>query len=608
MLAAVAVAAALVVVASALAAVGRDPFGAVSSWLKGAPGELASREEQVGFTGRSGASYAAFPAGIEVHRVGRAVAGTKTFTLLGFASGDSFCLRVVPADNPSRRGTNECVTHDELAASPAPALVASETRFSFGKGGKVVDGIFGFADDTVRAIEYRRGRGRWSSVPIANNVFLALGAHHGNVPPSAPVGADRAGAGGDAVGRADRRPVRGRLHELRGRRAGRAELPDVRSRTTGGSPRPDGRDTSRRGRAGRLDRPRGEQRGSAWKPSPGDLARLGTLVRSRAIQPDSRRSVPRRPLPRPPAHGLVGGRRRPRQARGLRERAATPGRHRRRELPARRDGRWRALAQRPLGRHLRLRASARTSPARRRRRLAALRLFLASGRVIPVALRDNVYSVSASSGQFPAKLVAYDDAGRVIGLEMFAGPAPDAVPDGPRLADVEAALDAALPASRPRRARAGRLADLRSQPREGAGGPRQARARRGVLPLERPADLLLRRHPAVRGGADRALRPAPGKAPRRPAGLPRPRPRSTRSSAGYSTSSRRRSRQQQLAATYGGTFRRSLEYGSLPATMAGFIGGSGCTGEFRDANGVVRISFGVEPATRRPFLSIWHPY
>jgi hypothetical protein len=36
--------------------------------------------------------------------------------------------------------------------------------------------------------------------------------------------------------------------------------------------------------------------------------------------------------------------------------------------------------------------------------------YLASGRVVPAALKDNAFSFSAPTGQFPAKLVAYDSA------------------------------------------------------------------------------------------------------------------------------------------------------------------------------------------------------
>jgi hypothetical protein len=59
--------------------------------------------------------------------------------------------------------------------------------------------------------------------------------------------------------------------------------------------------------------------------------------------------------------------------------------------------------------------------------VARIELHLASGRVIPAALRDNAYTVSAPTVQLPAKLVVYDSDSEVIGVEVFGGaprPAP----------------------------------------------------------------------------------------------------------------------------------------------------------------------------------------
>jgi hypothetical protein len=67
--------------------------------------------------------------------------------------------------------------------------------------------------------------------------------------------------------------------------------------------------------------------------------------------------------------------------------------------------------------------------------VARIELFLASGRVIPAALRDNAYAVEAPTSQFPAKLVAYDARGRVLSIEMLPGlarPAPCPEPSFPR--------------------------------------------------------------------------------------------------------------------------------------------------------------------------------
>ena len=49
--------------------------------------------------------------------------------------------------------------------------------------------------------------------------------------------------------------------------------------------------------------------------------------------------------------------------------------------------------------------------------VARLELFLGTGERRPVALRDNVFVVRAARASFPARLVAYDAAGRVIGID-----------------------------------------------------------------------------------------------------------------------------------------------------------------------------------------------
>jgi hypothetical protein len=76
--------------------------------------------------------------------------------------------------------------------------------------------------------------------------------------------------------------------------------------------------------------------------------------------------------------------------------------------------------------------------------VASLRLYLASGRVVPAALHDNAFSVSAPYAQFPATLAAYDTHGRVIGLARLAGP-PHTVP----CPALERWPDSRLPAAQP---------------------------------------------------------------------------------------------------------------------------------------------------------------
>ena len=149
---------------------------------------------------------------------------------------------------------------------------------------------------------------RWSRVPVANNVFLALGAH-------APARSDSPGRSerdrpGPAVtrsGERDRRSVRRRQLDLRGRR------PDRRRAISPSAPR--GRRTFRARRPWRASARKGRSAGSSAARSaaaPGDasaddVARLATLVHSTCGTAGSRRSVPRRPVRRP-RRGRAGGR------------------------------------------------------------------------------------------------------------------------------------------------------------------------------------------------------------------------------------------------------------------------------------------------------------
>src|SRR5688572_21662488 len=53
--------------------------------------------------------------------------------------------------------------------------------------------------------------------------------------------------------------------------------------------------------------------------------------------------------------------------------------------------------------------------------VARLGLFLATGERRPVALSNNVFVLRALRARFPVRLVAYDRAGRIIGIETHPG-------------------------------------------------------------------------------------------------------------------------------------------------------------------------------------------
>ena len=61
--------------------------------------------------------------------------------------------------------------------------------------------------------------------------------------------------------------------------------------------------------------------------------------------------------------------------------------------------------------------SSRPSPASQATTSREWEIFTATGDRIPVPLRDNAYLIEVAFARFPAKVVAYDAEGRVIGIE-----------------------------------------------------------------------------------------------------------------------------------------------------------------------------------------------
>jgi hypothetical protein len=173
------------VTGTALAAFGVNPFAGLSSWLRSAPGSLAPLREQRAFTRRNAATYAVFPKNTRLRLLRQISAGGTTLALLGFRTGSSLCLRLVRSDQPGATGANQCVTLSELQATRAPVLVASQAVFILARNSPrptAVYGIFGFADDSVGAIDTDWLHGAQQTAHPADNVFLALrperfGAH-----------------------------------------------------------------------------------------------------------------------------------------------------------------------------------------------------------------------------------------------------------------------------------------------------------------------------------------------------------------------------------------------------------------------------------------------
>jgi len=234
--------------------------------------------------------------------------------------------------------------------------------------------------------------------------------------------------------------------------------------------------------------------------------------------------------------------------------------------------------------------------------VAAIDLYLASGRIVPAALRDNAFLVQAPTTQLPGKLVAYDERRRVIGILPLPGgaarpapcppakfaPAIAAMPEpyerldlatmevngqevlGRGVAEVVAAL------GRPDRvAYFSRTNGIR-EPTLFYGGTRPQSAalqvafryrKRGL----RAISLNYQGQSVVDARLGRVLRMQPLELQRR------------------------------IAAAYVDRYDLDVAYGSEP--------GRGCVGIFATPRRNVTLTFGVNPyGSRRPSLSLWHGY
>jgi hypothetical protein len=163
------------------AAIGRglDDF---SAWLTGEPGTPASESEQREFEAANARSWLGFPRGTKLRHLITDKAGDTTVTLLGFRSGSSqLCLRLRVTGGTE--GTMmSCAPLAELrrAGGPARAVIVD---FGVGKGDKAawygIDLVqtnklritAGIAADTVRSVVLEDDAGR-HEVPVESNAFL----------------------------------------------------------------------------------------------------------------------------------------------------------------------------------------------------------------------------------------------------------------------------------------------------------------------------------------------------------------------------------------------------------------------------------------------------
>jgi hypothetical protein len=244
--------------------------------------------------------------------------------------------------------------------------------------------------------------------------------------------------------------------------------------------------------------------------------------------------------------------------------------------------------------------------------VAAIDLFLASGRVVPAAMRDNAYTVEAPTTQFPAKLVAYDAKHRPVWVWVPQALAPAKVIPCPPAA-VPGAVSAPAPEPYER-------LDL-------ATGEINGHAIFGRSP--RKVEAALGRPDFVQSGHDLGQRFTAfffGGRRRQPIGgqfgwtdaalvvgfgwrqhrlransLSYEGPALVDAQLGHVLRLQPAELQRKIAAAYGSTYRLVVAYGSEP-------GGLGCGASFEARKGRLELSFGLRPwLSRRPFLILRRP-
>ena len=403
---------ALVVLAVAVsplgAAIGRE-FGNFSDWLTGSPGKPASSVAQRAFARANVRAYAGFPAGTKLRRLVTTRVDGITYMLSGFRDANSLCL-TLSADGLGSAAVDSCAPLGELRARSAPALVLEvDSPVGTIPGKRVHVGpdtywlpralvSFGVVADDVRAVTLRSDDATRRAI-VRSDAFLSIA----------------------------RRPKAGSRvrHISATTRDGKTvTIPFAQAsfdQTLGSAPvgtlhGPAHVDrVVHSGSIGWLDRhePRGQALPQFHGPS---LGGTGYRVFGRLLNPD-------------PGSGLKMGIE-------LYRVTSVPAKLRQK------PGLWTCYILFAF-------KTQATSCAPSMRRLfsvapfsfgslgfgasdqylifsgvasdevARMRIFLSTGEVNDVPLRDNTYVIRVSLAKFPIRLVGYDDHGRVIGVETM---------------------------------------------------------------------------------------------------------------------------------------------------------------------------------------------
>ena len=379
-----------------------DGVGGFAAWIRGEPGTPASRAEQQAFERANDRTWVKFAPGTKLRRLLATDVSGTTFTLYGFRSGDDLCLRLVARGEESATST-DCAPLRVLQTDPAPAVVVAtdegigsshETPNEDGFVAPAYSATFGIASDGVRKVALHADDGMHEAL-LGGNAFLYV--------------ADRPQLG-TRVRSADAVAANGERAELPLQAApsgyfdlpappkGQAPGPTEVERTVEGSsigwveddePRGDPLPRDRIGPPvrGPGGRPQHVLLARAIQPDPDDYLRVGVV----ALSPGDSLQDPGSMLCAVTIDRNGGGA------------GCSPAAHL--------FDRWQFIfsSSSSGGQYSVLAGLASDDVAR-------LRLFSTRGGAIDVPLRDNAWLARVASGDYPLRLVAYDEEGRVIGI------------------------------------------------------------------------------------------------------------------------------------------------------------------------------------------------
>lgn len=387
-----------------------DGIGSFSAWIRGEPGQPASPAEQQAFERANERTWARFAPDTKLQRLLETKISGTAFTLYGFRSGDDLCLRLVASGTAAGTSTH-CAPLHALQTAKAPALViATDEGIGSTDVAPTAEGFvpeaysatFGIASDGVESVSLHADDGTHDAL-LGGNAFLYVADH--------PKLGTRVRSA-DAVAADGSRVALG----LRSAPFGYFDLPNAPKGTAPG-PTEVERQVSG-GSIGWIERlePRGDPypaellpgwtqsvlpghgkfhvvMARAFQPDPGDYLRVGVIAASTG-----------KTMAAPGALLCAFTIDRTGSGGGCSAFAHLF------------DGRpFTASQGSSSGSDQYSQLSGLASDD-----VAAMKIFLASGSVLEVPLRDNAYVARVARSDFPIRLVAYDRERRVIGIQTFA--------------------------------------------------------------------------------------------------------------------------------------------------------------------------------------------